>query len=94
MFNLLKVLVLISNILPSRIRIFLADKIVNKTVDKYASIELINESVIRKRRGLASVYISNHLSERVTLNYFLRTIKNNQNKSLQWKVLQTTNSII
>ena len=74
MFNLLKVLVVISNILPNRIRIFLADKIVNKTVDKYANIELINESVIRQRKGFATVYIGNHLSniDGVILNKLLK----------------------
>ncbi|WP_432406458.1 lysophospholipid acyltransferase family protein [Wukongibacter sp. M2B1] len=66
----------VSRILPKNVRISLTRRLIDKFLDTYSEIEVINRDIIEKRKGIPTVYIGNHLSnvDGVILN---RLLKNN-----------------
>src|SRR5690554_1896151 len=61
-------------ILPQNVRIGLTNKLIDKFLDKYSEVKVINKEVIEKRRGIPTIYIGNHLSniDGVVLNRLLK----------------------
>ncbi len=64
----------VSRMLPKNVRISLTRKLIDKFLDTYSEIEVINKEVIEKRKGIPTIYIGNHLSnvDGVLLNRLLR----------------------
>jgi len=64
----------LSRILPKSTRVKITNKLMDKFLDKYAEIEVINKEIIEKRKGIPTIYIGNHLSniDGVILNNLLR----------------------
>lgn len=64
----------VSRILPRNLRISLTQKLVDKFLNRYSDIEVINKEVIQKRRGVPTIYIGNHLSnvDGIVLNKLLK----------------------
>lgn len=63
-----------TSILPKKARIKLTTKLIDKFLDKYAEIKVINKEIITKRKGIPTIYIGNHLSnvDGVILNKLLK----------------------
>lgn len=63
-----------ARILPKNARINLTRKFIDKFINKYAEMEIINKEVIEKRKGIPTIYIGNHLSnaDGIILNKFLK----------------------
>ncbi|SKC83377.1 lysophospholipid acyltransferase family protein [Maledivibacter halophilus] len=63
-----------TSILPKSTRIKLTEKLIDKFLDKYAKVKVINEDIITSRRGMPTIYIGNHLSnaDGVILNKLLK----------------------
>lgn len=64
----------VSRILPKNLRISLTRKLIDKFLDTYSEIEVINKEIVEKRRGIPTIYIGNHLSnvDGVLLNRLLK----------------------
>ncbi|ERJ13273.1 lysophospholipid acyltransferase family protein [Haloplasma contractile] len=91
-----------SRILPKNIRISLTNKLIDRILDKYSEIDVINKEIIEKRRGVPTIYIGNHLSniDGVILNKLLKNndvafmagVKLSKNKMTNL-ILDTTKTI-
>lgn len=64
----------VSRVLPKNMRISLTCKLINRFLDTYSEIEVINKEVIERRKGIPTIYIGNHLSnvDGVILNRLLK----------------------
>jgi 1-acyl-sn-glycerol-3-phosphate acyltransferase len=64
----------LSRILPKSMRVKITNNLMNRFLDKYAEIKVINKDMIEKRKGIPTVYIGNHLSniDGVILNNLLK----------------------
>lgn len=64
----------VSKILPKNVRMNLTCKLIDKFLDRYSEIEVINKEIIEKRKGVPTIYIGNHLSnvDGVVLNSLLK----------------------
>lgn len=64
----------VSKILPKNVRMDLTCKLIDKFLDRYSEIEVINKEIIEKRKGVPTIYIGNHLSnvDGVVLNSLLK----------------------
>lgn len=62
-----------AKILPKNARINLTRKLIDKFINRYAEMEIINKEIIEKRKGIPTIYIGNHLSnvDGVILNKLL-----------------------
>ncbi|SHK26970.1 lysophospholipid acyltransferase family protein [Paramaledivibacter caminithermalis] len=63
-----------ARILPKNIRVGLTQKLIDKFLEKYAEIEVINGEIIEQRKDIPTIYIGNHLSnvDGVVLNKLLK----------------------
>lgn len=63
-----------AGILPKNIRVLLTGKLIDKFLETYAEIEIVNKEVLEKRKGIPTIYIGNHLSnvDGVILNKLLK----------------------
>lgn len=71
---ILNVFANVSKILPRSIRVNLTCRLVDKFLDRYSEIEVINREIIKERKGVPTIYIGNHLSnvDGVIINKLLK----------------------
>ena len=64
----------VSKILPKNVRMNLTCKLIDKFLDRYSEMDVINKEIIEKRKGVPTIYIGNHLSnvDGVILNSLLK----------------------
>jgi len=64
----------VARVLPKNLRMTLTCKLIDKFLDRYSDIEILNKEIIEERKGIPTIYIGNHLSnvDGVILNKFLK----------------------
>jgi len=64
----------LSRILPKSTRVKITNKLMDKFLDKYSEIKVVNKEIIEQRKGKPTIYIGNHLSniDGVILNKLLK----------------------